>query len=163
VAVFQQSVEDPVKLNPFGAARAERQWAPTGPLCGLSTSPLTTRYRHMCGLICLLILSMSAFAHAADSASLEGQKIAYLITSIETLQGAQFIRNGTPYDAKAAADHLRLKLRMAGSRVLTADDFIRVCATASSVSGAPYQIRFADGLVISSEAYLRQKLAGFKP
>jgi len=117
----------------------------------------------MRGLLCLLILSMSAVAHAADSVSLEGRKIYFLIASIETLQGAQFIRNGTSYGAKAAADHLRLKLRMAGSRVATAEDFIRLCASASSVSGTPYQIRFTDGRVVSSEAFLRQKLAEFKP
>jgi hypothetical protein len=111
----------------------------------------------------LLILSISAFAHAADATSLEIRKIAYLIASVETLQNAQFVRNGTAYNAKAAADHLRLKLRMAGSRVATADDFIRLCASASSVSGVPYQIRFADGRVVSSEAYLREKLAEFEP
>jgi|HubBroStandDraft_1064217.scaffolds.fasta_scaffold03358_19 hypothetical protein len=133
------------------------------PAPGRSASPLDARYRRMRGLPWLLILSISAFAHAADSTSLEGQKIAYLIASIETLQDAQFIRNGTAYNAKAAADQLRLKLRMAGSRVLTADDFIRLCASASSVSGIPYQIRFPDGRVVSSEAYLRQKLAEFKP
>ena len=112
-------------------------------------------------LLWLFIFSIGAFAHAADSASLESQKIAYLIASIETLQGAQFIRNGTAYSGKDAADHLRLKLRMAGSRVVTAEDFIRLCATASSVSGIPYEIKFADGSVISSETYLRSKLAGF--
>ena len=117
----------------------------------------------MRGLLWLLILSVGAFAHAADATSLEGQKINYLIASIETLQGAQFIRNGTAYNAKAAADHLRLKLRMAGSRVVTADDFIRLCASVSSVSGTPYQIRFTDGRWVSSEAYLRQKLAEFAP
>ena len=117
----------------------------------------------MRGSIWLLILSISAFAHAADSTSLEGRKIAYLIASVETLQNARFVRNGTAYNAKAAADHLRLKLRMAGSRVATADDFIRLCASASSVSGIPYHIRFADGRVVTSEVYLRQKLAEFEP
>jgi hypothetical protein len=131
------------------------------------TACLRTRQgEHMArmrSLLWLFVLSMSAFTHAADSTSLEGQKITYLIASIETLQGAKFIRNGTAYDAKAAADHLRLKLRNAGSRVVTADDFIRLCASASSVSGIPYQIRFADGRVVSSEAFLRQKLGEFKP
>jgi Family of unknown function (DUF5329) len=115
------------------------------------------------GVVWLLLLSISAFAHATDSASLEGRKIDFLITSIETLQAAQFIRNGTAYSAKDAADHLRLKLRSAGSRVSTAEDFIRLCASASSVSGTPYQIRFSDGRTVSSEAYLRQRLAEFKP
>ena len=117
----------------------------------------------MRGLLCLLVLSVSALAHAADMTSVEGQKIHYLIASIETLQGAQFLRNGTAYDAKAAAEHLRLKLRTAGSRVVTAEDFIRLCASVSSVSGAAYQIRFTDGRMVSSEAYLRQKLAEFPP
>lgn len=116
----------------------------------------------MRGLLCLLFLSIGALAHAEDSTSLEARKIDYLIASIEMLQGAQFIRNGTAYEAKTAADHLRLKLRMAGSRVATADDFIRLCASVSSVSGTPYHIRFADGRVVSSEAYLRQKLAEFE-
>jgi hypothetical protein len=124
---------------------------------------LDVQYQRMRGLICLLILSISALGHAADSKSLEGRKIEFLIASIEALQGAQFIRNGTAYDAKAAADHLRLKLRMAGFRVSTADDFIRLCATASSVSGTPYQIRFIDGRAVTSEAYLKQKLIEFKP
>jgi hypothetical protein len=115
--------------------------------------------RPMRAVICLLILSIGVLAHAADSMSVESRKIEYLIASIETLQGAQFIRNGTAYDAKHAADHLRLKLRNAGSRVVTAEDFIRLCASVSSLSGIPYQIRFADGRVVSSEAYLRQKLA----
>lgn len=115
----------------------------------------------MRGLLLLLPLLLGIHANAADSNSVERRKIDYLIASIETLQGAQFIRNGKPYDAKVAADHLRLKLRSAGSRVQTADDFIRVCGSVSSVSGLPYQIRFADGQVISSETYLRQKLAEF--
>jgi hypothetical protein len=89
------------------------------------------------GVAWLLLLSISAFAHATDSASLEGRKIDFLITSIETLQAAQFIRKGTAYSAKDAADHLRLKIPSAGSRVSTAEDFIRLYASASSVSGTP--------------------------
>lgn len=117
----------------------------------------------MRGLICLFFLSIGVLVHADDSTAYEVRKIDYLIASIETLQAAQFIRDGTAYDAKKAADHLRLKLRMAGSRVATAEDFIRLCATASSVTGTPYQIRFADGRVVLAETYLKQKLTVFPP
>jgi hypothetical protein len=113
------------------------------------------------GLVWLILLSLGSLAHAGDPDSVERQKIDYLIATVETLQGAQFVRNGNSYDAKAAADHLRLKLRLAGSRIKTAEDFIRFCASGSSISGTPYQIRFADGRIITSEAYLRQKLAKF--
>ena len=114
-------------------------------------------------LLVVLLLAIGAHAHAGDLTPLETRRIEYLIASIESLPNAQFIRNGTAYDAKDAADHLRLKLRTAGSRVVTAEDFIRLCASVSSVSGLPYQIKFADGHTITSEAFLRQKLAEFEP
>ena len=96
---------------------------------------------------------------SADGAPVtEAEKIEYLVGSIERLTHAKFIRNGIEYDAQAAADHLRLKWRNAGSRVKTAEDFIQLCASASSVSGRPYRIRFADGSVMESAAFFREKL-----
>jgi hypothetical protein len=113
--------------------------------------------------LALTVLLLAAPAQAGSLSLVEAQKIEYLITAIESLQDAQFIRNGIGYDSKAAAEHLRSKLRVAGPRVSTADDFIRLCASASSVSGTPYQIRFGDGHTVTSEAYLRQKLEAFSP
>lgn len=129
-----------------------------------SRGPLSSRPQlPMRCLIGLLLVALFTCAYANDYTTLEGQKIQFLIASVESLRDAQFIRNGTAYDAKAAAAHLRLKLRNAGSRVATAEDFIRLCASVSSVSGIPYQIKFSDGRVVPAEAYLRQKLAEFKP
>jgi hypothetical protein len=106
-----------------------------------------------------LLLCLAAIgAGRADTNSAEAQKIEHLIRAVEKLGNAKFVRNGSAYDAKAAADHLRLKLRNAGQRVKTAEDFIRLCASKSSVSGKPYQIRFADGRMQTSEAFLRAKL-----
>jgi hypothetical protein len=118
--------------------------------------------KHLGYLLAVLFLAIGAHAQAGSLTPLEARKIDYLIAAIETLPNAQFIRNGTAYDAKDAADHLRLKLRTAGSRVATAEDFIRLCASESSVSRLPYQIKFADGHIIASEVYLRQKLAEFE-
>jgi hypothetical protein len=115
----------------------------------------------MTRLVALMFLMLSALAHAGDIAPAENARIRYLLASIEALTGAEFIRNGAAYDAQTAADHLRYKLRSIGSRVKTAEDFILYCATQSSMSGEPYQIRFADGQVIASAAYFRQKLAEF--
>jgi hypothetical protein len=114
-------------------------------------------------LFVIFLVAICAHAQAGDPTSLENQKIQYLIGAIEALPSAQFIRNGTSYDAKSAANHLRLKLRSAGSSVVTAEDFIRFCASVSSVSGLPYRIRFADGSTVTSEAFLRQKLLEFEP
>jgi len=116
----------------------------------------------MLRLTVFMLIGIAALGHAGDLAPLESQKIDFLIAAIATLDHAQFVRNGTAYDAKAAAGHLRLKLKNAGSRIKTAEDFIRYCASVSSVSGTPYEIRFSDGRVVTSEAFLRKKLDEFQ-
>jgi len=110
----------------------------------------------------LALLSLIAGTLHAEE-PVEAAKIRYLIASIETLEGAQFVRNGRAYDAKAAADHLRLKLRTAGDRVKTADDFIRLCGSRSVLSGEKYRIRFADGTITESELFFRNRLKSFVP
>jgi len=107
-----------------------------------------------------LAFVVCAAASAQQAPALgDAQKIDALIQAVAELRGAVFVRNGSEYDAKAAADHLRLKREKAGSRVKTADDFIRLCGSVSSTTGRPYQIRWADGRTETSEAFLRAKLA----
>jgi hypothetical protein len=99
------------------------------------------------------------FGHSQGSR--EADKIQHLISSVETLKGAKFIRNGKAYEAKMAGDHLRLKLKAAGDQIKTAEDFIRLCASKSSISGEPYRIRFPDGSTLESEVFFRKRLKEF--
>src|SRR5690349_17161971 len=85
----------------------------------------------------------------------EQARIDFLIASLGKLHGAAFIRNGSSYDAAAAQDHLRQKLDYAGKRVQTAEQFIQYCATESSMSHQPYQIRFADGHLTNTADFFR--------
>jgi uncharacterized short protein YbdD (DUF466 family) len=111
-------------------------------------------------LLLLMLLSLiSGYAYAQDSS--EVAKIRYLIGSVEALQGVTFLRNGGEYDARKAADHLRLKLKTAGNRVKTAEDFIRLCGSKSSVSGEAYRMRFPDGTTMYAEAFFRERLKTF--
>jgi hypothetical protein len=110
------------------------------------------------------VLALFAFAPVANAVGrspAEEARIEYLLAVVASLQDAQFVRNGTAYDSTAAVKHLRTKLSVAGSRVATAEDFIRYCASESSVSGKPYEIRFSDGRVVLSADFLRQKLIDF--
>ena len=113
-------------------------------------------------LLFALLLTPALARQPVSSPPTEQQKIDYLISTVATLHGASFIRNGSAYDAEHAAAHMRLKLRFAGSRVKTVDDFIVYCATGSSVSGTRYTIRFADGQSIDAATFLRGKLAVFR-
>jgi len=115
----------------------------------------------MARLLAIAFLTFAVAANAVDRLPAENARIEYLLGVVAALHDAQFIRNGTSYDNAAAVAHLRLKLRVSGSRVKTAEDFIRYCASASSVSGRPYEIRFSDGRVIPSADFLQQKLLEF--
>ena len=115
--------------------------------------------RLICFLLLLIVLFLTGIAYAQDSS--ETAKIQYLIASIGELNGAKFIRNGSEYEAQVAASHLRLKLKAAGAKVNTAEDFIQYCASKSSISGEPYLIRLADGTTLKSEVFFRNKLKAF--
>ncbi len=111
----------------------------------------------------LLALALPTVVHsqapaARPQALTEAEKIQWLITTVEKSQGLRFIRNGSAHDSASAADHLRLKWKRAGKRIHTAEEFIRYCATGSSISGKPYQIQFADGHVEESAVYFHAQL-----
>jgi hypothetical protein len=105
-----------------------------------------------------VILALFTGAVSAQD-NIEKKKIEFLISSVENLKGAKFIRNGSEYDdGKAAAAHLRMKLQKAGGYVQTADDFIKLCASKSFLTGKPYMIRSSNGKTIKAEEYFREKL-----
>ena len=108
--------------------------------------------------VVLMVLLSLVVARAFAQDVSETAKIQYLIASVETLEGAKFIRNGSEFDARSASDHLRLKFKVAGKKVKTAEDFITFCASKSSITGEPYLMRFADGTTVKSEVFFRNKL-----
>lgn len=131
------------------------------------------RYRHLpllASAIAMALVSSHSAAQAPNQPTArqqlgpvapvlsEAQKIEALIALVEHLRGAVFIRNGTEHDAAKAAGHLRRKLDYAGKRVKTAEQFIKLLATGSSMTGKPYRIRFADGQSVESAAYFREQL-----
>jgi hypothetical protein len=112
--------------------------------------------------LALALLACNALpAHAAELPAAEAAKIEYLIRSVAELRDAKFIRNGRSHDSQAAAKHLRAKLKAAGSRVKSAEDFIDKCASGSSMTGRPYRIRFAGGHEVEAREFFRQKLAEY--
>lgn len=95
---------------------------------------------------------------AAPAAPTEAQKIEALIQAVAALQGAVFLRNGSEHTPAEAADHLRLKWKNAGRRVKTAPEFIHHCASGSSLSGRPYEIRLKDGRRVLARDWLWAEL-----
>jgi hypothetical protein len=110
--------------------------------------------------LALLLLCGSAHpsAGAEKIASAESAKIEALISHVEKLPDATFIRNDSNYDAKSAAKFLRGKWRANEKEIKTATDFIAKVATGSSTTGKPYRIRFKDAREIACAEYLTTEL-----
>jgi hypothetical protein len=91
----------------------------------------------------------------------EQQRIDFLIQSVESSKGITFIRNGSEYSAGPAVAHLRTKLNYLGDRVKTAEEFVKYCASESSMTHRKYSIRLADGTTLDSAAYFTGLLREF--
>ncbi len=87
----------------------------------------------------------------------EAAKIEQLVELVRD-SGHTFIRNGEEYSSTEAADHLMMKLEKAGDRVHTAEEFIGEIASRSSITGAPYHLRTADGSKFVTRDWLLRRL-----
>jgi hypothetical protein len=106
----------------------------------------------------VFITIFSAAEGLAENKLEEAKKIELLLAGIGTMENVVFIRNGKEYSANKAADHLRLKWKKAGRRVKTAEDFIELCGSRSSISGKLYKMRFPDGRIENSAVILKELL-----
>ena len=104
------------------------------------------------------VFALTSFALARDPR--EEARIDFLLHEVETSHGVVFIRN-TEYDAAAAVSHLRMKLRFAGGRVETAEEFIKYCASESSITHQKYKVRLANRKTVDAADYFTEKLRAF--
>lgn len=115
--------------------------------------------RLMQGLLAALTLALCAAgpAYATPSAS-EQKVIETLIQRVANNKSMKFMRNGEEHDAAEAARHLRAKYDHFKDKIVTAEDFIRLCGTRSEVTKEPYKVRTADKRVRNSSDFLKDEL-----
>ena len=107
-------------------------------------------------LIAVLFSGILPQASAASVADVEiGQLLGYLERS-----GCAVYRNGSWYSASDARAHLEKKYRYLLDKGLvdTTEDFIDRAATASSMSGKPYQVKCDGREPVSSAEWLTTEL-----
>jgi Family of unknown function (DUF5329) len=121
---------------------------------------MSSRLLAVLGLV--LGLAPAAGARAAPPAGAQTE-INYLLGSMEN-SACEFFRNGSWHDARTAAAHLRDKFEILAreDRIKTAEDFIELAATKSSLSGLPYQVRCGGEEAVTSNEWLRQLLARYR-
>ena len=95
----------------------------------------------------------------------DGKKLAatinYLLAFVET-SDCTFIRNDKPYTAKEAAGHMQRKYDHFKDEIKTPEDFIRLSASKSLISGKPYMVKTKGGRMLKSETWLLEALAAYR-
>jgi hypothetical protein len=114
-------------------------------------------------LATLTFLLIIASAFAVEPSAVARDEIEHLLTYLEQ-SGCEFFRNGEWYGAAKARDHLNEKYSYLQKKSLIgeAEDFIRLAAAKSSVSGKSYQVRCQASKPIPSEIWLSQELSRYR-
>jgi hypothetical protein len=90
-------------------------------------------------------------------------EIAHLLEFVDS-SDCTFIRNGREYNSHDAVEHIRRKYEYVRSRydVDSAEKFIALSATRSSISTKPYHIQCPGEERISSEQWLLRELSYYR-
>src|ERR1700730_5520020 len=102
----------------------------------------------------VFILAVAAQTFAGESLE---QTIAYL-TDYVAKSKTTFIRNGAEHTPAEAAAHIQAKYRHFKGEIKTPEDFIRLSASKSLLTGQPYLVRTADGKETRLDVWLTNAL-----
>jgi hypothetical protein len=111
-------------------------------------------------LLLALVLAFSFSTHTFAAESSE-QTINYLIDYIGNSK-ATFIRNGTSHTPAEAVAHIKAKYEHFKSEIKTPEDFIRLSASKSLLTGKPYLVRTPDGKEVRLEVWLTDALKEYR-
>ncbi len=112
--------------------------------------------RNLVGLVIALVLLGTTAERISAQESLE-DSIKYLLDYIGK-SNATFIRNDQTHTPAEAVDHIKAKYEHFKSQIKTPEDFIRLSASKSLLTGQPYLVRTADGKEIQLDAWLTAAL-----
>lgn len=114
-------------------------------------------------IVLILCLCLGSWAQAAPLSSQSQAEIAHLFDFLSK-SSCEFQRNGSWYAASKAAEHIRNKYDYLIKRELinSAEEFIELAASKSSISGKDYQVKCADQVTISSAKWFSQELARYR-
>ena len=112
-------------------------------------------------LIFALIGGSALSADPAAGTDRLSETIQYLLAFVKSSE-CLFFRNNKEHTAGEAAAHMQRKYEHFKDEIKTPEDFIRLAATKSLMSGKLYYVRLKDGEKLTSEAWLLQALEAYR-
>ncbi|KEI69464.1 DUF5329 domain-containing protein [Endozoicomonas elysicola] len=107
----------------------------------------------------LLLINISVLnnAYAETPSSEIDHLIAYVARS-----NCDFIRNGSSHPSSEAVEHMQNKYKYFRKKIKTAEQFIEMSASKSTLSGKPYWIKCPDRKEVPSQAWLLEELSRYR-
>jgi len=118
-------------------------------------------------VVAILTIAVTAFFLLIPSRSHGGQTeyvdqaVQHLIAHVAK-SGLTFVRNNDQFTGKEAADHMQKKYAYFRDKIKTPEDFIKLCATRSLMSGKPYLVINEKGAMISTNEWLMTELVAYQ-
>jgi hypothetical protein len=112
-------------------------------------------------VIALALGGTFAFAQTVAPDRDLNQAVGYLLDFVAQ-SDSTFIRNGSSHTGKEAADHMKVKYDYYKTDIKTPEDFIRLAASKSVLSGQPYLVKTADGKQMTSAEWLGRVLSDYR-
>lgn len=109
------------------------------------------------------LAGLAGLAHGAPPPAPVQAEIDALLAALQS-SGCEFQRNGRWHAAAEARAHLQKKRDYLEGRgaIGSAEDFIALAASESSMSGRPYRVRCAGAEAVDSRGWLLQRLQGIR-
>jgi len=109
----------------------------------------------------LIIVLLCVFAEATEAGESLEQTINYLLDYVAK-SDATFIRNGQTHTPQEAVSHIKAKYEHFKNEIKTPEDFIRLAASKSLLTGKPYLVRTPDGRETHLDVWLTDALKEYR-
>jgi hypothetical protein len=109
----------------------------------------------------LAIILACAFPNKIVAGDSLEQTINYLLGYIGK-SDATFIRNGQTHTPQEAVNHIKTKYEHFKNEIKTPEDFIRLAASKSLLTGKPYLVRAPDGKEMRLDVWLTDALKEYR-
>ncbi len=109
----------------------------------------------------LLLQWSISFGDSQDKSESLESTINYLLSYVKR-SDCTFIRNDREYTSEEATGHIKRKYKHFKSKIKTPEDFIRLSATKSLITGKPYMVKTKSGHLMTSKDWLLEALEAFR-
>jgi len=127
---------------------------------------MITKYFHK-QTVSMLAIAVTVFFSLAPANS-SGGEIDPPDTTVQHLldyvarSNLVFIRNSDQYTAKEASEHMKSKYDHFRDKIKTPEEFIKLCATRSLLSGKPYLVISEHGETVRTSEWLSAELEAYR-